>query len=851
MRVVHSWLAEYVPGLPDAATCGEALTRASLKLESVERAGEGLEGIVVGEVLEIEELTEFTKPIRYVQVHTGSGPNSMSQSRGIVCGATNFAVGDRVPVALPGAVLPGSGGKPGSRISARKTYGHTSEGMICSARELGIGDDHRGILVLPDDTPVGVEFAELIGLPDSVLELEITSDRGYALSHRGVARELGTAFDLPFTDPADVALPDLAPGYEVRIDDPSGCSRYVAREVSGVDATVAVPTRLASRLALAGMRSISLAVDVTNAVLLGLGQPLHAFDADKLRGPIVVRRAAEGETIETLDGVTRALAVTDLVIADDSGPVAIAGVMGGSSTEVTETTSRILLESACFDPVSVARTARRLGLPSEASRRFERGVDPALAPYAAEVAVRMLVDLGGAKAEPVGTDVDVRAEQHAAFGATSPVFCPLGEAERLIGRAYPVEVQRRRLEQIGCSVEVTATGLRVTPPSWRFDLERPADLVEEIARLEGYETIPVRLPRARSGRGLTDAQRARRRIADALADAGFAEVLLLPFLAGDVADRLGLPDDDVRRLAPRVANPLSEDERYLRTMLLPGLLAAAARNVGRGNADVALAETGTVFRGRPGGPPVDELPAVPGVDRRPTDDQLAALDAALPDQPRHVAGVLTGRRQPAGWWGPGREADWADAIEAARGLARVAGVSLRVRAAQVAPWHPGRCAELVVGGDGGDAGGGEAVGGETVVGHAGELHPRVVTDWELPPRACAFELDLDALVGAAGGTVEVPPVSPYPPADRDVALVVPRQVPAGDVTAALRSGAGPLLESAALFDVYDRMGPDERSLAFRLRWRAPDRTLTAEEVNGLRDAAVTAAAERTGARLRG
>src|SRR4051794_24961241 len=464
MRVVHSWLAEYVPGLPDAAACGEALTRASLKLESVERAGEGLEGIIVGEVLEIEELTEFKKPIRYVQVRTAP-EQAATEPRGIVCGATNFAVGDRVPVALPGAVLPGSGGKPGIVISARTTYGHVSEGMICSARELGIGDDHRGILVLPEDTPVGAEFAELIGMPDSVLDLEITSDRGYALSHRGVARELGIAFDLPFTDPADVPLPDLAPGYEVRIDDPSGCSRYVAREVSGLDATVAVPTRLASRLALAGMRSISLAVDVTNAVLLGLGQPLHAFDADKLVGPIVVRRAAEGETIETLDGVTRTLVAADLVIADDSGPVAIAGVMGGASTEVTATTSRILLESACLAPVWVARTARRLGLPSEASRRFERGVDAALAPYAAEVAVRMLVELGGAKAEPVGTDVDLRGD---AVGAQAPVFCPLGEAERLIGRAYPVEVQRHRLEQVGCTVEVTATGLRVTPPSWRL-----------------------------------------------------------------------------------------------------------------------------------------------------------------------------------------------------------------------------------------------------------------------------------------------------------------------------------------------------------------------------------------------
>jgi phenylalanyl-tRNA synthetase beta chain len=821
MRVVHSWLAEYVPGLPDAAACGAALTRASLKLESVERAGDGLEGVVVGEVLEIEELTGFKKPVRYVQVSTGS-----AEPRGVVCGATNFAVGDRVPVALPGAVLPG-----GFVINARTTYGHVSDGMICSARELGIGDDHRGILVLAPGTPVGAEFAAVIGLPDSVLDLEITSDRGYALSHRGVGRELAIAFDLPFLDPAGVELPEVATGYDVRIEDPNGCSRYVARQVSGLDSAVPPPTWLASRLALAGMRSISLAVDVTNAVLLGLGQPLHAFDLDRLQGPIAVRRARPGETIVTLDGEKRELIPADLVIADDSGPIAIAGVMGGASTEVGPATSRVLIESACFEPDTVARTARRLGLPSEASRRFERGVDPALAPFAAEVALRMLADLGGAAGDPVGIDVDLTSRP-------ATVGLPLGEAQRLIGRAYPVEVQRHRLEQLGCTVELTGTGLRVGPPSWRFDLARPADLVEEIARLEGYETIPVTLPRAPSGRGLTVAQRLRRRVADALADAGYAEVLLLPFTAADVAEKMGLPPDDPRRRAPRVANPLAEDERDLRTTLLPGLFSAAARNISRGNTDIALAETGTVFRSRPG---ADLEPPIPGVAGPPTPEQLAALDAALPHQPRHLAVVLAGQREPAGWWGPGRAADWADAVGTARMLARTIGVPLAVRAAQVAPWHPGRCAALVVIGDE----------GERVIGHAGELHPRVLAAWELPARACAMELDLDALLDAVTPLIEVPSISPYPPADRDVALVVGSDVPAAEIGDALREGAGPLLESVQLFDVYDRIGPGERSLAFRLRWRAPDRTLTAEEVNELRDAAVAVAGARTGARLRG
>jgi phenylalanyl-tRNA synthetase beta chain len=326
-------------------------------------------------------------------------------------------------------------------------------------------------------------------------------------------------------------------------------------------------------------------------------------------------------------------------------------------------------------------------------------------------------------------------------------------------------------------------------------------------------------------------------VADTLADAGFAEVMLLPFLAGDVADRLGLDADDPRRAAPRVANPLAEDERELRTTLLPGLLTATARNVGRGNADVALAEVGTVFRTRAG---THLTAAVPGVAGRPSDAELAALDDALPDQPRHVAVVLAGRREPAGWWGPGRAADWSDAVATAELLARTVGAALEVAPAAVAPWHPGRCAELRL----------HTPGTVEVIGHAGELHPRVVAAWELPERTCALELDLDRLTAAVGPAVEVPPVSPYPAADRDVALVVAADVGASRVDAALRAGAGPLLESVALFDVYDQIGPGERSLAYRLRWRAPDRTLTAEQVNELRDASVGVAARQVGARLR-
>jgi phenylalanyl-tRNA synthetase beta chain len=406
--------------------------------------------------------------------------------------------------------------------------------------------------------------------------------------------------------------------------------------------------------------------------------------------------------------------------------------------------------------------------------------------------------------------------------------------ERTAGIPIPAEVVQRRLEQVGCAVTAAPGGLfTVVPPSWRDDLVDPADLVEEVVRLEGYEAIPSVLPTPPPGTGLTERQRVRRSIGRALADFGLVEVLTYPFVGAPVWDDLGLADDDPRRRTLRLVNPLSEAEPELRTTLLPGLLAALRRNVGRGQRDVALFEAGLVFL------PAETLPPLPviGVSRRPTDDELAELAVGIPDQPTHVGAVLAGILEPAGWWGPGRAACWADAIEAAREVARVANVPLTVRAARQAPWHPGRCAALLA--------------GEAVVGYAGELHPRVVAALELPERTCAMELDLDAL--GIGGIVRAPALSSYPPALLDVALVVPAEVPAASVAEALRAGAGSLLESLRLFDVYadpERLGPDVRSLAYALRFRAPDRTLTVEEAAAARDAAVAEAGRRTGAVLR-
>ena len=824
MRAPLSWLREYVdlPAEVDGRALADRLVAAGLEVETVERAGDGVRGpLVVGEVLEIEELTGFKKPIRYCRVDVGDA-NGTGEPQGIVCGATNFAVGDHVVVVLPGGVLPG-----GFEIGARKTYGRMSEGMICSVRELGIGDDHTGIYVLPPDTRAGADAIELLGLRDEVLDIAVTPDRGYALSIRGIAREAATAYDVPFRDPADVELPPKnGEAYPASIADPTACDRFVLREVRGFDPDAKTPLWMQVRLYRCGVRPVSLAVDVTNYLMLELGQPLHAFDRAKLTGPIVVRRAEPGEKLETLDHVKRNLDPEDVLITDESGPISMAGTMGGVATEIDDRSTDVVIEAAHFDAIGVARMCRRHKLHSEASYRFERGVDRELPLYASYRAARMLAELGGAEIMPGVTHAEVPVEP-------VTVTIDAGHPDRVAGVTYGRDTVVRRLEQVGCTVEGDET-LTVTPPSWRPDLTDPNDLAEEVIRLEGYENIPARAPRSVAGRGLTPEQRLRRRVGRALAGAGYVEVLTFPFVSEKDFDGLQIPGDDDRRRTLRLANPMSEQEPLLRTTLLPGLLKTLALNVGRGFTDIGLYELGVVFRPRPDAP--ERAPRLP-VDRGPTPEEQARLEEALPDQPWRVAVVLSGARERSGWWGEGRPALWADAVEAARTVAREVGVELTVKADQHAPWHPGRCAALYV--------------GDTLVGHAGELHPRAIKAYGLPARTCAMELELRRL--GEPRTVRAPHVSSYPVATRDVALVVDASVPAAEVERALREGAGELLESIRLFDVYtgEQVGEGRKSLAYALRFRAPDRTLTAEEASRARDAAVACASDRTGAVLRG
>lgn len=863
------WLRQYVQVRPgtDAAALAADLVKVGLEEEQIVPAR--VTGpLVVGKVLTQEPKEQSNgKVINYCRVDVGEQHNdapgtgkepSELPSRGIICGAHNFKPGDSVVVSLPGAVLPGD-----FKIAARKTYGHISDGMICSAAELGFPDDGKhGIIVLDERYPEGevpapgTDALALLGLDDEVVEINVTPDRGYCFSMRGVAREYSHSTGGAYQDPADTTNADFYPqglqapgndGPRVEVNDEApingvpGCDRYVARLVEGVNPNAPTPDWMSRRLQASGMRSISLAVDVTNYVMLELGQPLHAFDADKLTLPLVVRRAQVGEKLTTLDDVERVLDPQDLVISDGEGGsrvLAIAGVMGGATSEVTETTTNVLIEAAHFHPVSVARSARRHKLPTESSKRFERGVDYQLAPVAAQRAADLLVRYGGGSYGPI-TEID-RTQ------APAPIEFALDAASRLTGVDYPREQVVGLLREIGCQVnDDGGATVQVSAPSWRPDLTGSAELVEEIARLDGYDNIPVQLPVAPAGTGLTFAQRARRDIVRTVAEQGLTQVLSYPFV-GDIYDRLELPADDERRQAVRIANPLADDAPLLRTSVLDSLIDVAVRNVSRGIGDVALYEVGNVTTS------AGVVPApIPGVAQRPSQAEIEALAAGTPRQRLHLGAILCGQHGYSGVLQHVRNWDWADAVELVRDIASLLGVKLHVANAERAPWHPGRCAEIRI-----------VVPTKNptrpqigeVIGYAGELHPRIVKKLGLPERACAVELDLDALIERSSSqpVVKAQPVSTYPAAKEDFAFVVDEATPSQAVAAAIIIAGGKLLDDVRLFDVYrgPQLGPGRKSLAFSVRLRASDHTLSASETEAARARIIKQVGKYTGAKLR-
>ena len=814
-----------------AADMDSGFVRVGFETEGYAAVPESTGPVVIGQVVEIEELTQFKKPIRYCQVNVGKA-NGTGELQGIICGARNFRLNDYVVVALPGSELPG-----GFKIAARETYDHISNGMMCSGAELGLGAQANGIIVLGEEVAdkVGEDARPIIGLYDTDFDVNITPDRGYALSARGLSREIASAFDLEFADIAedpsvagiDTSAVPAAQGslIDVTLDPATKAQRFGLRKVSGIDPQARTPFWLERELMLCGQRSVNLPTDITNYVMLLLGTPMHAFDANVIQGNLVVRNAEEGEKFETLDHVKRELSAEDVVICDANGIQSLAGVMGGTTSEISAETTDVVFESAIWDPITVARTSRRHKLSSESSRRFERGVDPAIVEAALDTACALLQRLAGGTIEEGRTLIGDVAKRE-------PIALRTAKASEYAGVDYSRETVIARLEEVGCTVVDEGEMLQVTPASWRTDISMDVDLIEEVLRLEGLEHIPTVLPTPAGGRGLTPAQKRRRAIGHGLAYAGYAEVLPAPFVANDTFDVWGLDKDDARRRTVAVQNPLEADKAILSTTLLPNMLEAIGRNVARGRSDLALYGLQQVaFRRAESSP-------MPSVEQRPSEQVVSDLLETLPEQPLHVATVATGNIEHEGPWGEGRAYSYADSIESAQLVARAAGVDIELEAAQVLPWHPGRCAAVKVAGT------------DVVLGYAGELHPQVLEALNLPARTCAMELDITAM--PLEEKFPAPVLSSFPALHQDIALVVDEDVPAERVRATVEEGAGELIESVELFDIFrgEQLGEDKKSLAFQLLFRAADRTLTDEEVNEHRTAAAELAKQRLGAEMR-
>ena len=819
MKIPLSWLSEYVtlPAKITSEEIAQAFVKVGFEVESIEEQGKDLKGpLLVGKVFSIEELPEVKKPIRYVGLDVGE-----KKTRFVICGARNFKVNDLVVVALPGAVLPGN-----FAISSRLTYGKTSDGMICSAKELGISDEHSGIIVLPDGK-VGANALNLLDVADTVFDISINPDRGYAMSVRGLARELAGSLKCKYVDPADAKNAKKlntiksSRAVSVKIEDKSGADQIYIRTLEKVNTKKPTPLWMQRRIEKCGMRSISLAVDITNYVMLELGQPLHAFDADVIVGGLRVTRAGKFSNLITLDKVERKLDPDNLLICDAQSPLALAGTMGGLASEVTLQTSKIALEAAHFDPISIAKNSRFHMLSSEASRRMERNTDPALTEIASARAAQLLIDLAGAKY--VGT------AQSGLPVKKRKVKISIENISKLIGYKYSTKQVKDSLTVIGCKVSGSSNLLSVEVPSWRSDLVTSADFSEEIARINGYELIPSKLPIGKSGAGLNAMQVRKRQIATMLANQGFSEVINYPFVSQKMVETLGFTGD--RGKSFKVANPMSEEFPLLRTHLIPGLISTMIRNIGRGMKDIAIFEIGTVFRNTTSlGKAVTAA-----TNKRPSQKIIAQIYDGVPKQMLFVAAVVSGEKELSSWQGSGSKFTWNDAVAKAVEIVEATGNSYEIGSSDLSPWHPGRCAEIKVNGK--------------VIAHAGELHPRVISELDLPERSCAFAVIISELPPAP--VTKAPKIWSMPAAVQDVALVISSDIGASQVEAALRIGAGSLLESITLFDRYDQIGDGKVSLAFTLTFRASDRTLTADEVASYRDAAIASAGRLCGATLRG
>jgi len=801
MRVPLGWLAEWIALPPSVDELVERLTAAGLEVEEILRTGPDLSGVRVGHVVACSRHPDADR-LSVCRVDLGAG-----EPLEIVCGAPNVAAGQKVAVAVAGTELPG-----GLRIKKSKLRGVVSNGMICSTRELGLGDDAAGILVLAPDAPIGAELPSVLPVGETVLDVEITPNRGDWVSLMGMAREVRASFGgtlrLPETEPRETGAP-AAEAVKIAIEDRTGCARYVGRVVRGVRVG-ASPAWLTARIEAAGFRCVNNVVDVTNLVMLELGQPLHAFDLARLRGASVRVRAAEpGEKLRTLDGHLRALDRGDLVIADAEGAVAIAGVMGGAEPEVGEATRDLLLESAYFDPARVRRTARRLGLASDASYRFERGVDPDGQLRAADRAARLIAELAGGE-----------VARGAVEAAGDPVLPPApitllpARVNRLLGTSLVPDEIQALLERVEVACAPEAGGaLRCLPPRFRPDLRLEADLVEEVARIHGYDRIPSTLPAgANAGVTLPPRRAVREAMRSALVGAGLTELMTLPFVGPDEAAGLGLVPGDPRRRAVRLVNPMQAERPWLRTELVSSLLRAAQANRARQVDALRCFELARVFRaGEPG---------------------------ALPDEPIEAVALLA-PGEATGLWTKERPPVFFEAKGVAERLLAELGVAARFAGGAAEPFfHPGAAGEF-------------RLDGKRVVA-VGELHPAVRARLELDGPVALVCVDVDALDAAGREPQRVREPSRFPKVERDLAVLLAGDVAAGEVAAALREAGGPALQSVEIFDRFAGAGvpAGKVSVAFRLVFQRPDRTLNEAEVGQALERVVALLAKRFAGELR-
>ena len=794
MKFTLDWLGEFID-LPtnDPEEIAEAFESLGHEVEGWERIETRFSDVVIGKVLEVGAHPNADK-VRVTKVDVGD------EVLDIICGAWNFEAGAVVPVAKPGAVL-----QADFEITQRKIRGITSNGMICSESELEVGEDADGIMVLDVDYPdaaehIGEDFQQLLPEDDVVFDVTITPNRPDCMSVYGLARELAAFYEIPLAQPhLDYPIGEAAT--VVTIVDDTACPRFVGREVRGITVGSS-PHRIRARLAAAGVRPISNVVDASNYAMIEFGHPTHAFGADRLGDTVVVRRATDGELVTTLDELERTLIASDIVVADATRPVAIAGVMGGADTEVVDSTVNVLVEAAYWDPPSVLLTSRRLGLRSEASARFERGMDPEFCRFAADRVAQILVETAG------GTMAGL-VDAYPAPPVPRVIELSMDEIERVLGIRLDPETAGFLLERLEFSV-TGADPLRVDVPTRRPDVIRPVDLIEEVARLYGYDNIPARL-RFGDGIGLPDRERRLRSMRSLLVGAGYHEIISFSFIGAADLDTLDLPEDDPARTGIAVVNPLRDEEGVMRTTLLPGLLKGAAGNLAKRIDDVRLFEIGKVF--------------LPG-------------DGVLPEQPDRLGFVAAGKAT-QNWEGESRGYDVFDATGLWEVIERATALeAIEVRATSKAPFHPGRAAEIVVDG--------------TAIGTVGEIHPAVAAALGLEGRVIAGELDLDPIVAPRQPWKFQEPSS-YPPQVFDLAFEIDGSVPAGSVLKAIDGAGQGLVERCRIFDVYegDPIPAGRRSIAINLAVRAPDRTLSDEDVAPIRRAIVEAVEQATGATLRG